>query len=226
LRLRAEKASAGLLVLAEVYLNEIEKEERPESFGHANGCAWAQNRLVPIAVFRPLPGTSDGDESWIQRVAAMTHCALVMPALSALPEDRLIETIERLAFEAIAGAVVCEPHDLTAPPLTRLARGPWRQPTRVAEDRPAVSVCALLAETTRLLLPDGPVRAFLADVLRVVEPLGDLWSATQRESLYANLLGLEERIADERIVLGQTAPAVLRNFRLARQLLRLMETES
>ncbi|MBM3333840.1 hypothetical protein FJY63_04185, partial [Candidatus Sumerlaeota bacterium] len=77
------------------------------------------------------------------------------------------------------------------------------------------------------LLPLGnPVRAFLNDVLRVVRPFGDQWPSSQRQTLYDNLQGLEERIADEKISLGNLAPAVLRDFCLARQLLRLAEIES
>jgi len=225
LRLRAAKVSERSLVLAEAYLGYGDERLPPESFGYADGCSWAENRLAPIAVFRPLPGTCESDEGWIRRIIAMTQCALVMPVLSASPESKLTEILQRLAFEPVAGVVICEPYDLTAPPLTQLVRGPWREPSQIAEDQPAVSVCALLAETVKRLPPDDPVRAFLADVLRILEPLSGRWSATQRESLYENLLGLEERIADERIVLGNTTPAVLRNFRLARQLLRLMEAE-
>lgn len=229
LRLRAAKASARPLTLAEVYLGEEAEQAGPESSGYVDGCSWAQDRWVPIAVFRPLPGMPEGSKEWIKRIAAMAQCALVMPALSASSENRstqLLDTLERLALEPIAGIVMCEPHDLTAPPLNLLADGLWREPTQVTESRPIASVCALLADTVRRLPPDDPVRAFLADVLRVVEPLGERWSAAQRESLHENLVGLEERIADERILLGEAAPAVLRNFRLARQLLRLVETES
>jgi hypothetical protein len=228
LRLRATKASARPLTLTEVYLGEEPEPAQPESLGYVDGCSWARERGIPIAVFRPLPGTPDGSEKWIERIAAMAQCALIMPALTAPPESRqsrLLETIERLAFEPIGGVVVCEPHDLTAPPLTLLADGPWREPTQLAEDRPIASVCTLLAETVKRLPSDDPVHAFLADVLKVVEPLGERWSAAQRESLYENLLGLEERIGDEKIALGDAAPAVLRNFRLARHLLRLAEIE-
>jgi len=225
LRLRAAKAAARPLTLAEVWLGDTENLG-PEATGFADGGSWAQERWIPLAAFRPLPTVPEAGESWIKRIAAMAQCALVLPVLSALPEGRLIETIERLTYEPIAGIIVREPHDLTAPPLTLLAGGPWREPTQLTEDRPIVSVCTLLSETMRMLSPDDPIRAFLGDVLRAVEPLGERWSATQRESLHDNLLGFEERIADERIVMGKAAPAVLRNFRLARQLLRLVEIEA
>lgn len=223
-RLRVAKACSQPLVLTEVYLCEG-AEARSDACGFQNACSWAQDRLLPIAAFRPLPATAEGSEQWIGQVATMAQCALVMPVLSALPEDRLIETLERLAGEPIIGVAVCAPHDLTAPPLNRLASGPWRTRTQVAEDQPLVSVCALLAETARVLPPDDPVRAFLADALRVVQPLGERWPVAQRQTLHENLLGLEERITGEKLDLGDAAPAVLRNFRLARQLLQLVEIE-
>jgi len=226
LRLRAAKTRVRTLVLAEVYLDDSDEGVRPESHGYVDGCAWVQERLVPIAAFRPLPGKPESSESWIARMDALAQCALVLPVLSASPDGRLIETLERLARQPIAGVVVCEPHDLTAPPLVQLAHGPWSEPAQVAEDRPLVSVGALLRATARLLRPDDPVRAFLSDVLRVVEPFGERWLSPQRESLYENLLGLEERILDERVNLGPAAPAVIRNFRLARQLLQLVEIET
>jgi hypothetical protein len=226
LQLRAAKTRARTLTLAEVYLDESDEGVRSESHGFVDACAWTQERLVPIAAFRPLPGKTQSSESWIKRVAGLAQCALVLPVLSASRDGRLVETLERLALEPIAGVVVCEPHDLTAPPLVHLANGPWSEPTQVAENRPLISVAALLRATVKLLRPDDPVRSFLSDVLRVVEPFGERWVAPQRESLYENLLGLEERILDERVNLGAAAPAVIRDFRLARQLLQLVDIES
>ncbi|KPL05440.1 hypothetical protein AMJ85_11835 [candidate division BRC1 bacterium SM23_51] len=232
LRLRVAKACSRPIVLGEVHLCDS-AEARPDSCGFQNACSWAKERLLPIAAFRALPATAEGTDQWIGQVAAMAQCALVMPVLSASPEERLIETLDRLANEPIAGIVVSAPHDLAeqfldqaaTPPFSRLASGPWRTPAQVAEERPLVSVCALLVATAGLLPPDNPVHAFLADALRVVRPLGERWPAAQRQTLHENLLGLEERIADEKLDLGHAAPAVLRNFRLARHLLRLMETK-
>jgi len=225
LRLRVGKVCAPSLTLAEVYLGEEGEQAHPESSGYVDAGSWTKEHLVPIAALRPLPAMTAISEQWIERVAMLTESALVMPVLSAEPDGLFLETLDRLSVLPIAGVVVREPYDLAAPPLNRLATGPWRERTQVTEERPLLAVCALLSATIRLLPADSPLSAFLSDVLRVVQPLGERWPPQQCETLYENLLGLEERIADEKMNLGEPAPAVVRNFRLARQLLRMVELE-
>lgn len=223
LRLRGTKAWAGPLIIIEVFLDA--DAVSPERCGLQDPCAWADEQLLPMVTFRPTPATPEDDEQWIARVGVMARCSLAMPVLSARPETPLARILDRFAVEPVAGFVVSAPHDLTAPPLNQLANGPFREPTAVAEDRPLRSVQALLIRTQEALPPDDALRAFLMDVLRVVEPLGENWPAAQRQALYENLQGLEEQIGDQKLSLGDAAPVVLRNFRLARQLLQLAEIE-
>jgi len=223
LRLRLEKAAIKSLTIGEIFLEE--NEVAPDVLGYQNASDWAQEHLVPIAALRPLPSAETIGEAWTERLTALARSATVMPVLPVGRNGNFAATVERFSTEPVLGIVVPEPHDLTAPPLTQLAAGPWREPTAVAEQQPLVSVAGLLAHTIPLLDPGHPLRAFLSDVLRVLEPLGNLWLPAQRESLYENLLGLEERIVAGKISLGEAAPPVLRNFRLARQLLKLVDME-
>lgn len=222
LRLRVAKAFVRLPTMVEVYLGE--SDGPPQTVGYQDACVWSEQRLVPMAAVR-RPATQEVTEGWLKRVVALSHCGLVLPVLSASPDGALIETIERLASEPLAGFVVCEPHDLTAPPLIKLAGGPWRNEAIAVEANPLGSICGLLAATIDLLPEDNAVRAFLSDALRVFEPTARSWPASQRRALFENLLGLEERIAADRLDLGGVSPEVVRNFRLARHLLRLPEVE-
>jgi hypothetical protein len=224
LRLRTAKACIRPLTTVELYMSP--NEDTPNAhLGYQDRRTWTEEGLVPIAAMRPFPEPEGCTPEWLERLAAAAQESLVMPVLETALDDRLIETLHRLATEPIAGIVVPEPHDLTAPPINQLVRGPWQEPAQPALVRPLESVCGLLTSTIEMLAPNDPVGAFLADVLRVVEPPAELCPPHQRETLYANLLGLEERIAGDKIDLGDAAPIVLRNFRLARHLLRLMEYE-
>jgi len=224
LRLRLAKAGTGALTLVELYLGEEGAEV--ERCGYQDATTWTGDRLAPIAALRPLPGVAETSDSWLEQVRKTAQEALVMPVLSAESGNALLRSIEMLEFDPVIGIVVRGPNDLTAPPLINLPKGPFRRPTGVAEDQPLASICALLHETTKLLPPEDALSAFLADVLRVFEPLGGRWPSAQRKTLARNLLGLEERIASRKINLGEKAAAVLRNFHLARLLLGLVDTES
>lgn len=223
LKLRTDRACIHSLTIIEAYRGEVDLP--PEHLGYQDPGGWAKERLAPIMALRPLPPTAESNENWLAGLAEMCHTTAVMPVLSVSPREHLVEILQRLSVEPIMGVVISEPHDLAAPPVNQLAGTVWRNRTQVAEAAPMASICALLSSTVPILKKSNPVRAFLRDVLRVLEPNGNDWPRAQRQALYDNLLGLEDRIADARLDLCDAAPVTLRNFRLARRLLDLMDVK-